>query len=240
MCTLDAAFDLMPLLIQYHPDTAPMLMYLPKQYCPTVPLSHPRYHWFAGLRLWWYAIPVVSNFKLSVGGLSYTAAPFNGWYSVTEIMRNLTDPDRYNMAALVASKMGLDTCVETSLWRDLAMSEIGVAILHSFASLGFALTDHHTMLSGFWDWYNKEKKNRGYCPGNWKYTHACDRTDGQTDGWTEWRDGRTGGQSEGRENAWAGGQAGGQVGWQTGGRADGRTGGRADEQAGGQADGLTD
>jgi nitric-oxide synthase len=44
--------------------------------------------------LQWYAVPAVSWLELSVGGLTYTAAPFNGWYADTEIVRNLTAEGR--------------------------------------------------------------------------------------------------------------------------------------------------
>jgi nitric-oxide synthase len=44
--------------------------------------------------LQWYAVPAVSCLELCVGGLTYTAAPFNGWYADTEIVRNLTDESR--------------------------------------------------------------------------------------------------------------------------------------------------
>ena len=109
-------------------------------------LRHPRYEWFETLGLRWYAIPVVSNINVTIGGLLYTACPFNGWYSVTEIVRNLTDECRYNLTKTVANKMGLNTNLESSLWRDLAVSEIGVAILYSFGRAGYGITDHHTML----------------------------------------------------------------------------------------------
>lgn len=50
-----------------------------------VEISHPRIAGFESLALRWYAIPAVANMDLSVGGLSFTAAPFNGWYLATEI-----------------------------------------------------------------------------------------------------------------------------------------------------------
>ena len=34
---------------------------------------------------------------LDVGGLEFTGIPFNGWYMVTEVGRDLGDADRYNM-----------------------------------------------------------------------------------------------------------------------------------------------
>lgn len=61
--------------------------------------------------------------------------------------------------------MGLNTKTEMTLWHDIAMSEIGVAILHSFSSVGYAIVDHHTLMSEFYAWYHNEMKVRGYCPG---------------------------------------------------------------------------
>lgn len=58
----------------------------------------PRYPEFDELKLKWYAVPGVSCLMLEIGGLRFTAAPFNGWYLVTEIgARDLGDPMRYNM-----------------------------------------------------------------------------------------------------------------------------------------------
>ena len=34
--------------------------------------------------------------SLDVGGLIFTACPFNGWYMQTEIARDLADANRYN------------------------------------------------------------------------------------------------------------------------------------------------
>ena len=37
-------------------------------------------------------MPAISNMPLSIGGVTYPAAPFNGWYLGTEIgARNLAD-----------------------------------------------------------------------------------------------------------------------------------------------------
>jgi nitric-oxide synthase len=44
------------------------------------------------------ANPAVSNVSLEIGGLSYTAVPFSGWYVACEIgARNFSDPYRYNL-----------------------------------------------------------------------------------------------------------------------------------------------
>jgi len=57
-----------------------------------------RYDWFEDFDLKWYALPAVANMMLEVGGLQFTAAPFNGWYMSSEIgARNLSDVYRYNL-----------------------------------------------------------------------------------------------------------------------------------------------
>jgi nitric-oxide synthase len=50
-----------------------------------VELSHPELDWFIDLGLRWHAVPAISNMRLCIGGISYPAAPFNGWYMGTEI-----------------------------------------------------------------------------------------------------------------------------------------------------------
>jgi nitric oxide synthase oxygenase domain/subunit len=48
--------------------------------------------------------------RLTIGGVQYPLAPFNGWYMGTEIgARNLADADRYDMLPTVAARLGLDT-----------------------------------------------------------------------------------------------------------------------------------
>lgn len=112
------------------------LFEVPKQYVVRIPIRHPTNDAITALGLEWYAIPAVSNIELSVGGITYTAAPFNGWYADTEIVRNLTDQGRYNMAPAVATCLGLDVRQESSLWRDRAVVEVAVAVTHSFKEAG--------------------------------------------------------------------------------------------------------
>jgi len=69
---------------------------------------------------------------LDVGGLEFTACPFNGWYMGTEIGRDLADINRYNKLPIIAEKMGLDTMTNMSLWKDKALIELNYAILYSF------------------------------------------------------------------------------------------------------------
>lgn len=57
-----------------------------------------RYDWFAEMGLEWFAVPAVASMMLDVGGVQYTAAPFNGWYMSSEVAsRDLCDVQRYNL-----------------------------------------------------------------------------------------------------------------------------------------------
>jgi nitric-oxide synthase len=139
-----SAFDVLPLVIHVPPQP-PRFFELPRECIMEVPLSHPDYPWFERLGLKWHALPVISNMRMEIGGLSYSAAPFNGWYMGTEIgARNLGDANRYNLLPLIARQMGLDTSSNRTLWQDRAIVELNVAVLHSFTKYHVAIVDHHT------------------------------------------------------------------------------------------------
>ena len=73
-------------------------MYASPNPAPPPPPPSSRYSWFADLNLRWYAVPAVSCLMLDIGGLEFTAAPFNGWYMSSEIgARNFGDEYRYNL-----------------------------------------------------------------------------------------------------------------------------------------------
>jgi nitric-oxide synthase, bacterial len=114
-------FDVLPLVIQTGANE-PKWFEIPKDMVMEVPITHPEYQWFEDLHLRWYAVPIISDMKLEIGGIEYTAAPlFNGWYMETEIgARNLADISRYNMLPKVASLMGLNTDTNATLWKDKA------------------------------------------------------------------------------------------------------------------------
>jgi nitric-oxide synthase len=162
-------FDVLPLLIQSG-DSDPVLFNIPDELVLEVPLTHPDYPSFGDLGLRWYAVPIISDMVLVIGGIRYTAAPFNGWYMATEIgARNFADENRYNALPHVAELMGLSTASETTLWRDRALVEMNVAVLHSYKQAGVSIVDHHTAaaqfklfeqreaecgrpLTGYWNW----------------------------------------------------------------------------------------
>jgi nitric-oxide synthase, bacterial len=163
------AFDVLPVVIQT-PAEGVRLFELPDAAVWEVPLTHPELLWFADLGLRWHAVPAISNMRLSIGGVSYPLAPFNGWYLGTEIgARNLADPDRYNLVPLVAKAMGLDTSSERSLWRDRALVELNRAVLWSFDRAGARISDHHTESRHFLNHVAREERAGRPVPADWTW-----------------------------------------------------------------------
>jgi nitric-oxide synthase len=162
-------FDVLPLVIS-GPGSRPEIFPIPADKVLEVSLEHPEFKWFKDLKLRWYGVPFVSNMLLEIGGIRYTAAPFNGWYMGTEIgARNLADWSRYNLLPEIAEAMGIFEKRETSLWRDRALVELNRAVLHSYKAKGVRMIDHHTAaqlhvrfeeeelacgrpVTGRWDW----------------------------------------------------------------------------------------
>lgn len=162
-------FDVLPLVVQIG-EREPRLFEIPRDLVLEVPLVHPDLPGFADLRLKWYAVPFVSNMRLEIGGLHYTAAPFNGWYMGTEIgARNLADTQRYNMLPKVAEAMGLGTRKEASLWKDRALVELNAAVLHSFQQSGVTIVDHHTAAQQFMRFEDKERQAGRDVTGDWTW-----------------------------------------------------------------------
>ncbi|MFI6320166.1 nitric oxide synthase oxygenase [Nonomuraea sp. NPDC050556] len=162
-------YDLLPLVIEAA-NQRPEFFEVPRDIVLEVPLTHPEYPWFADLGLRWYAVPAISNMRLRIGGLDYPLAPFNGWYMGTEIgARNLVDVDRYNLLPDVAQQLGLDTGNESTLWRDRALVEINIAVLHSFQSAGVKISDHHTESRRFLMHLAKEEGQGRIVPADWSW-----------------------------------------------------------------------
>lgn len=59
--------------------------------------------------------------------------------------------------------MGLDTRNPTSLWKDKALVEINIAVLHSFQKYNITIVDHHTASESFMKHYENEMKLRFVC-----------------------------------------------------------------------------
>ncbi|NGP46276.1 nitric oxide synthase oxygenase [Bacillaceae bacterium SIJ1] len=163
------AFDILPLVIQVN-DGAPALFLIPESIILRVPLQHSAYPAFDDLGIEWYAVPIISDMALDIGGLLYRAAPFNGWYMETEIgARNLADEDRYNLLPMMGEIMQLNMTHESSLWRDKALVELNVAVLESFRKHGVTLVDHHTAAKQFKRFEMNEQKACRHMTGDWTW-----------------------------------------------------------------------
>ncbi|KAK4875678.1 hypothetical protein RN001_012100 [Aquatica leii] len=160
-------FDFLPLVLSANGHD-PDYFDIPSDLILEVPLVHPTYEWFEKLGLKWYALPAVSNMQFDCGGLQFTGSAFNGWYMSSEIgCRNLCDPYRFNMLETVALGMGLETHTSVTLWKDKAMIECNVAVLHSFQIKGVTIVDHHTASESFMKHMENETRLRNGCPADW-------------------------------------------------------------------------
>jgi nitric-oxide synthase len=137
-------FDVLPLIVEEAGDV-PTLHDLPADAVLEVMIRHPDFAWFADLGLRWHAMPVISDMYLDIGGVRYPAAPFNGWYLSTEVgSRHLGNASRYDQLPVIARHLGLATDGDPALWSDKAMTELNLAVLHSFSTSGVTISDHHT------------------------------------------------------------------------------------------------
>ncbi|XP_067622883.1 nitric oxide synthase-like [Eurosta solidaginis] len=160
-------WDYLPLVVSANGEDPEFFEY-PEDVILEVPLTHPNFEWFAELHLRWYALPAVSSLMFDVGGIQFTATAFSGWYMSTEIgCRNLCDTNRLNMLETIATKMQLDTRTTTTLWKDKALVEANVAVLHSFQSRNITIVDHHTASENFMKHFENESKIRNGCPADW-------------------------------------------------------------------------
>ncbi|MFJ9865757.1 nitric oxide synthase oxygenase [Streptomyces sp. NPDC101165] len=166
----ETPFEVLPLLVQPGAGPTPQFYEVPEDAVLEVPLTHPGHPGFADLGLRWYSVPAVSDMSLEIGGVTYPAAPFNGWYMGTEIgSRNLADTDRYNLLPAVAELFGLDTRNERTLWRDRALVELNLAVLHSYEKAGVSMADHHTESQRFLAHVDRERRHGRPVPTDWSW-----------------------------------------------------------------------
>lgn len=159
-------FDLLPLVIHV-PGRPPRLYPVPPSAVLEVPIAHPTIPGIAALGLKWCAVPAISAFRLTLGGVDYTCTPFNGWFMGTEIARNLWE--RYGVGERVAAAMGLDTASEQTLWRDEAWLALNRAVLWSFQERRISMVDHHTASQQFLAHDLREKRLGRECPAQWSW-----------------------------------------------------------------------
>lgn len=162
-------FDILPVLVSLE-GAKPTLFELPEGSVLEVEISHPEYPWLSELGLRWHAVPLISDMVLEIGGIRYPAAPFNGWYMVTEIgSRNLGDESRYNLLPVVAERMGLDRSAASVLWKDRALVVLNEAVRHSFDTAGVTLTDHHEASDQFMRFIRNERAAGRAVTADWAW-----------------------------------------------------------------------
>lgn len=161
------AFELLPHAIQWPNREASMKMFsVPEGII--VPIVHPEYEWFEALNIVWHAVPIIADMMLEIGGIRYTAAPFNGWYMATEIgSRNFGDINRYNLMPIVAQKIGLDTSNDKTLWKDRALVELNRAVIYSYEKAGVTLSHHHESAEQFIHFESSEEKKGRPVTADW-------------------------------------------------------------------------
>lgn len=164
-----SAFDRLPLMVQ-DGDGRVSSFPIDDQLWHEVALEHPQLPWFAEMGLRWYAVPMISDMVLEIGGIFYPCSPFNGWYMGTEIgSRNFADPDRYNLLPELARRMGVDTEHQRSLWKDRALLELNLAVLHSYEKAGVRLVDHHKAAEEYMRFQENERARGRPVNADWSW-----------------------------------------------------------------------
>ena len=174
-------FDLLPYLIRDAADRR-HLCQLPEGAVREIAIAHPHKDGLTALGLKWYAVPLVSNMILTIGGVDYPCAPFNGFYMGTEIAsRNFADARRYDLLADVAKALGLPLdSPSTGLWRDTALTELNRAVLESYKNAGVTMVDHHTASDQFMTFHAREQAQGRRVAADWRWivppqaAAACD------------------------------------------------------------------
>jgi nitric-oxide synthase, bacterial len=159
-------FDVLPLIVE---DAGGLLTLheLPADAVLEVMIRHPELAWFADLGLRWYAVPMISDMYLDIGGVRYPAAPFNGWHVCSEIgSRDLGGTGRYDQLPEIARQMGLATEPGRRRWKDKAMAELNLAVLYSFTASGVTISDNHPELARLLQHMRREERRDRACPAD--------------------------------------------------------------------------
>ncbi|MFM7133155.1 MAG: nitric oxide synthase oxygenase [Planctomycetota bacterium] len=160
-------FDLLPITIcdargRRH------LYELPAGTIKEVRIEHPSCARLAELGLRWYTVPCVSAMSMTIGGIEYPCAPFNGFYMASEIAsRNFADETRYDLLRPAAEALGIDA--RGTLWKDRVITELNEAVLHSYRKAGVAIVDHHMASEQFLDFVAKERAAGREISAEWSW-----------------------------------------------------------------------
>lgn len=162
-------FDILPLIYRINQQSMKYHTYA-NDLIKEVTIKHDQFPHLEKLQLKWYAVPIISNMDLEIGGLYYHTAPFNGWYMETEIgVRNFTDEYRYNKLKEIAEAFNLNTSTTASYWRDRALVEFNYAVYHSFKQSGISIVDHYNASKQFKKFEDNEKRFNRKVTGKWSW-----------------------------------------------------------------------
>ena len=163
-------FDMLPLILRDEDDRRHMFN-VPASAYREVPILHPQAPEIAELGLRWYAVPCVSGMILTIGGIDYPCAPFNGFYMCTEIAsRNFADRKRYDLLPEIGRALGLNTAPHApSLWKDTALTELNRAVQHSYRAAGVTMLDHHAASEQFMEFHGREQSSGRRVAADWRW-----------------------------------------------------------------------
>lgn len=162
-------FDVLPLIYKL-PNGKMKYHEYPKDIVKEINIEHEQFPKLKQLGIKWYAVPIISNMDLKIGGITYPTAPFNGWYMVNEIaVRNFTDVYRYNLLETVAHAFEFDTLKNNSFNKDRALVELNYAVYHSFKQAGVSIVDHLTVSRQFEVFEKNEAKRGREVTGKWSW-----------------------------------------------------------------------
>lgn len=163
-------FDILPVIIRDRSDRRALFSLPPSAY-REIDIRHPTEADFAGLGLKWYAVPCISGMILTIGGIDYPCAPFNGFYMCTEIAsRDFADRKRYDLLPDVARAFGQEPeAAKNPLWRDAALTELNRAVLHSFRQAGVTIVDHHAASDQFMEFHRREQAQGRRVAADWRW-----------------------------------------------------------------------
>lgn len=117
---LRSRFDVLPVVLKVPRRRKPVIYQLPSECIPEVPIEHPTNRELSRLGLKWFAIPTCANFQVTLGGITYQAIPFSGWFVSSAIVRSLLG--RYDVGAECAAALGID--VSDSMCRQQLECEV--------------------------------------------------------------------------------------------------------------------
>ena len=162
-------FDLLPVIMR-DSDGTRHAFNLNHELAHEVAITHAAYPGLAALGLKWYSVPCITDMILTIGGIDYPCAPFNGYYMATEIAsRNLVDERRYNLMTDIGVALGLDIERGDAFWRDTTLTELNRAVIDSFRSAGVRITDHHEASAQFMEFSRQEGRAGRVPSAEWSW-----------------------------------------------------------------------